>query len=58
MVLIRDDGEDVDEGIIEVFAGFLGFGLRTEEGGDRMGMNDRGGVAVVVDPEFNVSRFG
>lgn len=58
MVLIRDKGEDVDEGIMKVFAGLLGFQLRTEKGGYGMGVNDRGGLVVVVDPEFEESRFG
>ncbi len=58
VVLICDEGEDVDEGFIEGFAALLGFCLRTEEGGYRMGMDDRGGFAVIVDPEFEESRFG
>ena len=58
MVLICDEGEDVDEGIMEVFAGLLGFERRTEKVGYRMSMDDRGGLAVIVDPEFEESRFG
>ena len=58
VVLICDEGNNVDEGFIVAFTALLGFWPRTEEDGYGMRMDDRGGLAVIVNTEVEKSRFG
>lgn len=58
MVLGGDEGDDVDEGVLEGGARLLGFGGLAEEEGDGVRVGDVGCVGGVVDAEAEEGRGG